>query len=77
MCEALHTSPDGYGRKGCRFTIAAFALMDPFADPHLSLALYSVENALAVTTFLLAGVIADHYNERERHVRHAREWWRK
>jgi hypothetical protein len=55
--------------------MAAFALMDPFADPHLNLALYSDRNAVAVTTFLLAGVIADHYNGCERHGRHRKEWW--
>ena len=56
---------------------AAFALMDPFADPHLTLALYSVGIALAVTVLVLAGVIADHYNERERHFRYRRKWWQK
>jgi hypothetical protein len=54
---------------------APFALMDPFADPHLTLALYSVGIALAVTVLVLAGVIADHYNERERHFRYRRKWW--
>ena len=53
---------------------AAFALMDPFADPHLTLALYSVGMALGVTVLLLAGVIAHHYNERERHFRHRGKW---
>ena len=56
---------------------AAFALMDPFADPHLTLALYSVGVALAVTVLVLAGLIADHYNERERHFRHRRKWWQR
>jgi hypothetical protein len=32
--------------------------MDPVADPHLTLALYSVGIALAVTVLVLAGVIA-------------------
>ena len=32
--------------------------MDPFADPHLTLALYSVGIALAVTILVLAEVIA-------------------
>ena len=32
--------------------------MDPFADPHLTLALYRVGIALAVTVLVLAGVIA-------------------
>jgi hypothetical protein len=76
-CEALHTPSDGHGRSSWQFNTAAFALMDPFADPHLNLALYSVGNALAVTALLLAGVIADHYNEHERHVRYRKEWWRK
>jgi len=56
---------------------AAFALMDPFADPHLTLALYSVGMALGVTDLVVAGVIADHYNKRERHFRHHRKWWQK
>ena len=51
--------------------------MDPFADPHLTLALYGVGFALAVTVLVLAGVIADHYNERERHFRYRRKWWQK
>lgn len=49
--------------------------MDPFADPHLTLALYSVGIALAVAALVLAGVIVDHYNERGRHVRHSKKWW--
>jgi hypothetical protein len=32
--------------------------MHPFADPHLTVALYSVGIALAVTVLVLAGVIA-------------------
>ena len=51
--------------------------MDPFADPHLTLAFYSVRIALAVTVLVLAGVIADHYSERERHIPRRKEWWRK
>jgi hypothetical protein len=51
--------------------------MDPFADPHLTLALYSVGIALAVTVLVHAGVTANHYSERERHVRHGKKWWRK
>jgi hypothetical protein len=75
MCEALHTSSDGYRRKRSGFNTAAFALMDGFADPHLILALHSVGNALAVTVLALAGVTADHYNERERYVPHREAWW--
>jgi hypothetical protein len=59
------------------FNTAAFALMDRFADPHLTLALHSVGNALAVTVLIVAGVTADHCNERERHVRDREAWWRK
>jgi hypothetical protein len=59
------------------FDAAAFALMDPFADPHLTLALYSAGIALVLTVLVFAGVIADHYNERERHVRYSKKWWRK
>ena len=55
---------------------AASALMDPFADPHLTLALYSVGIALAVNVFVLAGAIADHYHEHKRSVRHSKTWWR-
>ena len=51
--------------------------MNPFADPHLTLALYSVGMALGVTDLVVAGVIADHYNKRERHFRHHRKWWQK
>jgi ABC-type nickel/cobalt efflux system permease component RcnA len=51
--------------------------MDPFADPHLTVALYSVGIALAVTVLVHAGVTANHYSERERHVRHGKKWWRK
>jgi hypothetical protein len=56
------------------FNAAAFTLMDPFADPHLTLALYSVGIALAMTVLVLAGLIADHYNERERHARPRQKW---
>jgi hypothetical protein len=31
MCEVLHTSPERYGRRCCRFNTAGFALKDPFA----------------------------------------------
>jgi hypothetical protein len=55
----------------------AFAPMDPFSDPHLAMALYSVGLALVLTVFVLAGVIADHYNERERQSRHSRKWRQK
>ena len=51
--------------------------MDPFADPHLTLALYSVAIALAVTVLVLAGVIADHCNECERHARPRQKWGHK
>ena len=51
--------------------------MDPFADPHLTLALYSVGIALAAAVLVPAGVIADHYNERERHFRYRGKWWQK
>jgi len=67
----------GMGIDVSDFDARPLRLMDPFADPHLTLALYSVGIALAVTVFVLAGVIADHYNQRERHVRHGKKWWRK
>ena len=59
------------------FTAAAFALMDPFADRHLTLALHSVEIALAVTVLVLAGVIADPCNECERYARPRQKWGHK
>jgi hypothetical protein len=59
------------------FNAAALPFMDPFEDPHLTLALYSVGIALVLTVLVLAGVIADHYNERERHARHGKKWWHK
>jgi hypothetical protein len=55
----------------------AFARMDPFADPHLAMALYSVGLALVLTVLVLAGVIADHYNKRERQSRHGGKWRQK
>ena len=59
------------------FNAAAFALMDPFADPHLTLALHSVAIALAVTVLVLAGVIADPCNECERHACSRQKWGHK
>ena len=54
------------------FNAAAFALMDPFADPHLTLALHSVAIALAVTVLVLAGVIADHCTSANATLAHGR-----
>ena len=51
------------------FNAADFALMDPFADPHLTLASYSVGIAPAVTVLGLAGVVADHYHQHQPHAR--------
>jgi hypothetical protein len=51
--------------------------MDPFADPHPAVALYSVGIALVPTVLLLAGVIADYYHEREQQPRRCGKWRQK